>query len=308
MCDFIDRIKKISFCFIILFLLNGCQDEPFEWDACQIAVIKTNEAASNLTNASDENYTAYCLIYRDALLKQIEVCGDPLGELQRILDDLGDCSVDYDRLCAEAIAATEIAEANFNNASDLDYKNLCENYRAAILYQIEVCGEDENLLGIIENLGNCELQVVPIIGIWKLQFWLSGNPLDINNDGIATTSILSEFDCYQNELITFLADGTGSFSYNSYATITYTPNFETSVIDQVDYFVTCTDFEDTVNFTWTQSGNNFILTLLETEEVIYYLRDSDFLTTNVTNGFTATNTNDSSQTITEDIKFIFSKQ
>ena len=61
-------------------------------ELCPNAIALAEAAQTALENATDENYTQLCNAYATALEAQINACGDPDGELQTMIDDLGDCS------------------------------------------------------------------------------------------------------------------------------------------------------------------------------------------------------------------------
>ena len=60
-------------------------------NACSNAATISQEAELALQSASDEDYAPLCNAYAAALQSQINACGDPDGELQAIIEDLGDC-------------------------------------------------------------------------------------------------------------------------------------------------------------------------------------------------------------------------
>lgn len=98
--------------------------------ACEEAQLESQNAATALENASDNDYTALCQNYKDALTNEISVCGDD-GSLQAIIDELGDCTNDNntDDVEISVVAGTLTIE--------FDDVNVVEN--GTIL---EVTGED----------------------------------------------------------------------------------------------------------------------------------------------------------------------
>ena len=295
--------------FIVLCISISCDNEPYDGDvfiddnACQLAIIATGNAATSFNAATEDNYNLFCQVYRDALQDQIEACGDAEGTLQSIISALGNCVIENINLCNLAIENTEIARLNYENAADINLQTTCIAYRVALLNQIEACGDPNGLLQlIISGLGDCTTDGIPTIGTWQLLFILSNNLLDIDNDGIPTTNYLGEIDCYENEFITFNADGTGEFVNNSFPTITFTPISESDV----DFFVACTQFNETIAFTWLQIDNNITITLTQTGEVLDFLKSTSIITTIVEDGFLATSTVDDS-TISEDMTFTYLK-
>ena len=243
-------------------------------------------ALNNYNAATGNNYSVLCQVYSDALENQIEICGDENGLLQAIIDSLGNCTVNID-LCDDAIAATQFAQNSYNAATNENIDELCIAYRNALQYQIQVCGDDGELQTIVEELGNCETIFVETVGNWKLVSWVTDLFRDINNDGIATNEYLDEIDCYNNETITFNADGTGTFFLRSTAEITYTP-VEGSATD-IDFFVTCTDINVDKTFTWIQNGNSISITMSD-GTVVNHFRNGNSLYVAYDDGFFATST------------------
>lgn len=72
--------------------LGSCTD-PSDFDDCEALENATNLAEINFINATEENYSDFCLAYKLALENQIEGCGDTGGSLQAIIDGL-DCEED----------------------------------------------------------------------------------------------------------------------------------------------------------------------------------------------------------------------
>jgi len=290
--------------FAILFMAVNCDNEPYEGEiifedtACIEAIENTSMALGNFLNASQEDYSQFCLDYKEALLNQIEICGDEDGSLQLLSDNLGNCY--DDDLCAEAIEASEIAENNFNNYTDDNYQQLCIAYKSALEYQQEVCGESAVLQSLILGLEDCQQEFVETPGDWILVGWVTDSLRDLDNDGIVTNNYLDEIDCYDNETLTFNTDGTGTMFLRSSANITYTPN-----VDGEDFFVDCFDILEDIPFTWYQDGNSVFIT--NSEGVTnQYFRNGDSLFIAIDDAFYAESTEDDSF-ITERITFVYTK-
>ncbi|WP_298238189.1 hypothetical protein [uncultured Algibacter sp.] len=83
----------------LLFLITGCNIEPFEGEipenpnpvSCPEALQNTTEAVLAFNNATVENYAELCANYKAALEAQIAICGDEGGAFQLVIDGLGDC-------------------------------------------------------------------------------------------------------------------------------------------------------------------------------------------------------------------------
>lgn len=302
-------LKKISLqylCIVILFLV-GCHNEPYEGEiiiednSCLLAMQATADAAVNFSSTTENNYSVLCKVYRGALEDQIEICGDEDSSLQTLVDALGTCVLDED-LCEEAITATEIAQEDYENATDDTLEDMCNAYVDALEYQIEVCGDDGTLQAIIDDIGDCAPVFLDLVGNWRLISWLNDQGIDIDNDGEVTFDYLEEIDCYDNETITFNGDGTGLFFYRSIAEITYTPTGP----EGEDFFVDCTNISETISFTWTQNGNTVAITFSD-GTTINHFRNADSLFVVVNGGFTATSTVDGTSTIVEPVTYVYEK-
>lgn len=142
-------------------------------------------------------------------------------------------------------------------------------------------------------------------GTWKMTAFNTENAYDLNNDGTASTSVMDETNCYQNETLVFNADGTGAANNTSYAEIELT--LITGTTDEYEYTVTCVSENDTTPFLYTKNGNDVTLNVsgssqaatLSGNTLTYVFQDGFFV--EVDNNGTTT-------TVTEDITFVFTKQ
>lgn len=76
----------------LLGTLGDCS-EPLDPDSCDTAIANSGIAENNLNNAPDNMYTQFCNVYVITLEEQIDVCGDASGDIQTIIDGLGDCTL-----------------------------------------------------------------------------------------------------------------------------------------------------------------------------------------------------------------------
>jgi hypothetical protein len=67
----------------------------------------------------------------------------------------GDFVIDEVNACTEANDEVQDAKVNFDNASELNYSELCNIYKTALQKKLTVCGDDGILQDLIESLGNC---------------------------------------------------------------------------------------------------------------------------------------------------------
>jgi hypothetical protein len=143
-------------------------------------------------------------------------------------------------------------------------------------------------------------------GTWKMTAFNTENAYDLNNDGMASTSVMDETNCYQNETLVFNADGaTGTAVNSSYAEIELT--LVAGTTDEYEYTVTCVSEDDSTPFAYIQNGNNVTLTVAGSNQAatlsgntLTYVIQEGFFVEVENNGTTAT--------VTEDITFVFTKQ
>ncbi|NNE32136.1 MAG: hypothetical protein HKN40_07185 [Winogradskyella sp.] len=303
-------IKNVHVLFIcvVCLLLYNCDNEPYEGEiilpdnACELAMLNVSEALTSFSSASGVNYNMLCQAYKDALQNQIDICGDD-GSLQTLIQDLGDCILNTENLCEDAEAATIVAQSAYENATADNFEDVCNNYKDALEYQITVCGDSDFLQDIIVQLDDCRPEFVDLIGVWTLVGWNTDMARDINNDGIVTNNYLEEIDCYTNETIEFNANGTGAFYYRSEAQITYTPNSDGS---DEDFFVSCSEINESLNFTWSETINTVEI-ITENGIALSYLRNGNSLNIGIDDGFVATNTIDGESMIIERVIFVYVK-
>lgn len=302
------KIKKIlarvSFMMLLVFVVVSCDNEPYEGELinvnndCQLALQTTNEAAQNYLMATVESSNVLCQAYKDALVNQIEICGDENGELQEIIVFLGNC-INLDP-CTVAQNETEIAFQDYLNAPILDYEITCLAYAQAIENEIMVCGDNGALRDLINELGDCEPVDFQIPGNWRLVAIVSDVARDLDNDGELTNNYLEDLSCYSNESIDFNANGTGTLFYRSYPNIVVSA--APGTFDNFDYSVNCIEERLDVNFTWEQINLNMILVTLDTDGTeINFFRNGNSIFLVKRDGFVATGENSTVNTIVEDV-------
>ncbi|WP_422104283.1 hypothetical protein [Winogradskyella sp.] len=302
-------LKKISLQFIsIVFVcLVSCDNEPYEGEiitednTCQSAIASTIGAALDFGTATDDNYSILCEVYKGALQRQIDACGDEDGSLQMIIDQLGTCELENP--CDDAIAASEIARITYEAAVGNAFEIACNTYKEALENQIVICGDDGTLQSLIDELNDCEPEeVVEVVGTWKLVSWNTDELRDLDNDGIVTNNYLDDIDCYDNETILFNPDGTGTMFLRSTAEFTFTPNDGPEGGE--DFFVVCTDISEDRDFTWTETINSVMLSFNDGTSLGLFKNGN--LYTAINDAFYASSTVDDS-VITERITFVYEK-
>ena len=146
---------------------------------------------------------------------------------------------------------------------------------------------------------------VSIEGNWKLTAFETENAYDLNNDGIPSKSVMDETNCYQNEIVNFKADGTGSAISSSYADIELTLVIGTT--DEYEYVINCIPEIDVTSFTYTQNGTNVTMTV-EGETVIATLSGNTFTYVIQDGFFIDVDDEGNTITLTEDLTFVYTKQ
>ena len=75
---------------VLLNSLGDCENNDPE--SCESATAAAEVAQFNLSQATDDNYTQFCNVYKSTLENQIEICGDANGSIQDLINGLGDCT------------------------------------------------------------------------------------------------------------------------------------------------------------------------------------------------------------------------
>ena len=69
----------------------------------------------------------------------------------------GDFALDNDNACTEANNQVQVAKANYDSASESNYSELCNIYKAALQNKLTICGDDGIVQDLINSLGDCLL-------------------------------------------------------------------------------------------------------------------------------------------------------
>lgn len=112
------------------------------------------------------------------------------------------------------------------------------------------CTNDEELFGGFE-------EPFSAVGYWKLTSMTVETPVDINEDGTASTDFMAESGCYQNELMQLLPNNTGVIVSNSYLNI----SVEGSFPDEVTFTTECVnEIEETPITNYTINAETITIT------------------------------------------------
>lgn len=136
-----------------------------------------------------------------------------------------------------------------------------------------------------------------IPGTWKLTAITLQEAYDLNADGTASSDLMAETNCYQNELLTFNQDMTGVATSNSYANIT--------VSGEV-FNVECIEETEEMPFAWAQLQNTVTITL--DAQMVNATLDGNTLTYVIPEGFVVFDSENGDVTISQDMTFVYTKQ
>lgn len=95
--------------------------------------------SSDLEYIDSDAYIAACNLYVDALEDEKNICDDPDGSIQALIDDLNNCVFP----CSYAEQNSATAQSAYEAATIGNYIILCESYADYLQQQITYCG-DEN--------------------------------------------------------------------------------------------------------------------------------------------------------------------
>ncbi|NMH86676.1 hypothetical protein [Flavivirga algicola] len=114
------------------------------------------------------------------------------------------------------------------------------------------CSDDDN-------------DVVSVVGTWKLTAWEVADGLDINDDGTASSNILDEITCPNNETLIFEANGVVTSNK------TFNPDLDIALkqgtSDEYTFNVTC-DNQGVIGFATTYSQNMDAVIFNDNESII----------------------------------------
>lgn len=89
------KLKLISCLFMAIMVFNCSSDSSNDGDdpnTCIQATENVANALQDFTDANELNYSEKCNAYKTALLNLQTQCGDENGDIQLIIDNLGDCT------------------------------------------------------------------------------------------------------------------------------------------------------------------------------------------------------------------------
>jgi hypothetical protein len=139
------------------------------------------------------------------------------------------------------------------------------------------------------------------VGSWKLTGYNVATGLDINNDGIKSVNLLHEFDCENNETLTFELNGVVS------SIETFNPEIKIVLVDEAineyAFNVTC-DLEGVIGFATSYSQNGNEVTYNNKSATIY----NDELSVVFKDALKIYNSDLTQVIATEDLTLVYTKQ
>lgn len=134
-----------------------------------------------------------------------------------------------------------------------------------------------------------------LVGTWKLTEIKLAQAVDYNGDGVSSTDLMAETNCYQNELLEFFENNNGKVTSNSYADI--------SMDAQGVYTIECVQELEISDFTWAATQGNY--TMIYEDELISFTIIGDKITFVVIDGLFVQTEDDF---IPFDLTFTYTKQ
>lgn len=150
-----------------------------------------------------------------------------------------------------------------------------------------------------------------IQGTWKLTAWNSVESFDLNNDGVASTNLLDEMDCYNNETIVF-ANNVATAISTSYADIT--AEIVVGTTNEFNYSIDCEQEFSSDDAIFTVNGNTVTITTTEmfdgevSENVLVATINGNTLSFVVEEGLYIYNDANFDTVVEQDLTFVYTKQ
>ena len=226
---------------------------------CQEATENTQMSEIAFNEATDENYTELCEAYKTALENQILACGDTDGNLQMIIDNLGDCILDSEMLLVREIVFTDISGEVFTSAYSYQGNRLI-SITSSEGESTDYIYENDVLVRINETDANDNI--------------LDFTELSYNTDGqlITYSTILIDADQGYRTELTYNSDGT--ITQETYIGNAQEQNelFETSVLTLLNgQIIQEADIDGTVQIIYNYDANNGIYKNISHIDVIHLL-------------------------------------
>ena len=129
-------------------------------------------AFNNVSTLDAAAYELACNNYTSALQVQMDLCGDPNGDIQEILDQLNanNCQI----TCDQALDNSQVGLNAYVAANMSNYVEMCNNYTQYLTLQIQFCGDtDGSIQATIDSLDCNDDDADGVPNVFE----------DLNNDG-----------------------------------------------------------------------------------------------------------------------------
>ncbi len=167
--------------------------------------------------------------------------------------------------CADAPLAITSAQVALANAAPAQQAELCDALIATINSTINVCGDDTGIFqSLLDELGtDCMIDTTDpgdgnddLVGrTYLLTAFEVETPIDLNGDGVATTELISEGSCYENETLFFNDETNVTVTSTSFLEITVEVDADDNLIQSSE----CIFEEDITNATYSVNGNTITI-------------------------------------------------
>jgi len=143
-----------------------------------------------------------------------------------------------------------------------------------------------------------------IMGAWKLTEWNVKTPLDLNNDGIASTNLLTEFGCLDGSELVFNDVNSGTILYTSDV------GFHTGFDEEESqiFMMICGTDSERLAIPFTYSINENIVTITVSGELVNLTLEGNTLSLFVQDGFVAYDINTFEVSVIQDATYVFTKE
>ena len=146
-----------------------------------------------------------------------------------------------------------------------------------------------------------DAKINSIQGTWLLTSWNLKTPIDLDNDGILSTTFTP--GCLNGSELIFNDNSSGTLFFSS--SVSYNTTIENGTLVYLTSCVTDTDLSPSP-ITYIQDGETLIITSTNNEYALTI--NGTTLAMTVPNGFTATDVDSFEITAFQDITYIFTKQ
>ena len=145
---------------------------------------------------------------------------------------------------------------------------------------------------------------VAVEGTWKLTAFNIESSIDLNGDGTASSDLLEETNCYQNEIIEFNADNSATVKSTSYLDMEGQYDANTGAFEII---TNCVSEIENLAGTWAQAGGTVTVTV--NGQPVVFTQAGSVLTATVPAGYEVpTDDNGTVAYVSEELTIQYTKQ